>query len=41
MTAGKAGAIEVIVEVMKKYKSNANVCEQGCKALTNITENGK
>lgn len=39
--AGKAGAIDVILEVMKKHMNNWNVCYSGCGAIKNITANGK
>ena len=38
--AGEAGAIDVIVSAMKTHSNNAGVCEQGCRALGNITANG-
>ena len=38
--AGGAGAIDVIVSAMKTHIDNAGVCEQGCRALWNITVNG-
>ena len=41
VTAGKAGAIEAIVEAMKTHIDNDDVCENGCCALANITTNGK
>ena len=34
-----AGEIEVIVEAINNYINNADVCEQGCCALLNMTEN--
>lgn len=39
--AGKLGAIEVILEIMKAHISNLDVCYNGCRALCNITTNGK
>ena len=39
--AGGCGAIEVIVSAMKTHMNNAGVCEKGCRALCNITVNGK
>ena len=39
--AGKCGAIEAIADAMKTHSDNANVCQNGCNALTNITANGK
>ena len=40
--AGEYGAIEVILSAMKAHMSIADVCEQGCWALWNITaDNGK
>ena len=41
MTAGKAGAIEVIMKAMSLHMDNAGVCEYGCVALKNITLNGR
>ena len=42
MTAGKTGAIEIIVEAIKIHMNNAGVCYRGCGALSNITiNNGK
>ena len=38
--AGGAGAIDAIVSAMKTHSNNAGVCEKGCGALNNITENG-
>ena len=38
--AGEAGAIDVIISAMRTHSDNADVCEQGCMALRNITENG-
>ena len=38
--AGRAGAIDAIVSAMKTHSDNAGVCEQGCRALRNITVNG-
>ena len=40
--AGKGGAIEVILNVMRTHSKNGRVCEEGCLALYNITlNNGK
>lgn len=39
--AGKFGAIEVILDAIKIHINNADVCEEGCGALWNITVNGK
>ena len=39
VTAGKCGAIEVVVNVMKIHTDNASVCEYGCGALLIITDN--
>ena len=39
--AGEGGAIEVILDVMRTHISNSMVCGAGCKALGNITVNGK
>ena len=38
--AGKGGAIEVILNVMRTHSNNAGVCEYGCDALCIITANG-
>ena len=38
--AGEGGAIEVILNAMRTHINNAGVCEAGCGALGNITENG-
>ena len=38
--AGKVGAIEAIVKAMNTHINNANLCENGCGALTNIAING-
>ena len=40
LKAGQAGAIEVIVKAMNTHAGNANLCENGCEALRNITLNG-
>lgn len=39
--AGKAGAIEVIIKAIGTHTNNKNVCEKGCRALCNVTTNGK
>ena len=39
--AGKAGAIEVIVEAIENHMDNADICQQGCLILWSITLNGK
>ena len=39
MKAGGVGAIEAIVSAMKTHIDNADVCEQGCGSLKNITKN--
>ena len=39
VTAGKCGAIEAVVSAMKTHSDNADVCENGCYALNNITAN--
>ena len=39
--AGKCGAIEAIVGVMKAHPDNANVFEKGCWVLQSISTNGK
>ena len=41
MAAGKAGAIEVIVEAIENHMDNADICQQGCLILWSITLNGK
>ena len=41
MRAGKEGAIEVVLNVMRTHSKNAGVCEVGCRALWSITANGK
>ena len=41
MKAGECGAIEAILDAMKAHPNNADVCEQGCRALVNITVDGK
>lgn len=35
--AGKNGAIEIIVNVMKAYSNSEKVCLGGCNALVSIT----
>lgn len=37
MKAGECGAIDVIVNAMKKHIDNVVVCKWGCSALENIT----
>ena len=39
--AGGYGAIGLIVSAMNTHMNNAEVCEAGCRALCNITVNGK
>ena len=42
MKAGTAGGIEAAVKVINTHINNADVCEQGCGALMNMTvNNGK
>ena len=41
MKAGVAGGIEVVVKAMNTHINNADVCENGCRALCNIILNGK
>ena len=41
MKAGAAGGIEAVVKAINIHIDNANVCEQGCGALWNMTANGK
>lgn len=38
--AGKSGAIEAILNAMKKHINDEYVCHHGCGALSNITSNG-
>lgn len=37
--AGERGAIDIILNVMKKHISIINVCELSCKVIWNITFN--
>ena len=39
--AGTAGGIEAVVKAINTHINNADVCEQGCGALWNMTVNGK
>ena len=39
--AGAAGGVEAVVKVINTHIDNAEVCENGCGALWNITVNGK
>lgn len=39
--AGKCGAINVILDAMKRYINFANICTIGCPALKNIAVNGE
>ena len=39
--AGEAGAIEAVVKAINTHIDNADVCENGCGALKNMTVNGK
>lgn len=39
--AEKCGAVSVILRILKTHIKNADVCEQGCKALVNSIYNGK
>ena len=41
MRAGAAGGIETVVKAINTHIDNADVCEQGCGALWNMTINGK
>ena len=38
--AGKCGAIEAVVNAMKRHIDNSPLCQNGCGALNNITTNG-
>ena len=40
MKAG-GGGIEAVVKAINTHIGNADVCEQGCGALNNMTANGK
>lgn len=37
--AGTVGAIEAVIKIINKHKDNDSVCEQGCEALCNMTDN--
>ena len=37
--AGAAGGIEDVVKAINKHINNADVCENGCGALRNMTAN--
>ena len=37
--AGRCGAIEAIVNMIKTYKRNPDICRVGCDTLNNITAN--
>ena len=39
--AGAAGGIEAVVKAINTHINNAGVCERGCCALLNMTDNGK
>ena len=39
MLAGKAGAIDAVVTVMRAHVGNAGVSEQACRAMSNICVN--
>ena len=39
--AGVAGGIEAVVKAINTHISNSGVCENGCGALWNMTDNGK
>lgn len=39
--AGECGAINVLIGVMEAHIRDANICENGSRALWNITLNGK
>ena len=40
--AGTAGGIEAVVKVINIHIDNADVCEEGCNTLRNMTcDNGK
>ena len=41
MKAGEAGGIEAVVKAVNTHIDNADVCENGCWALINMTVNGK
>ena len=41
MKAGAVGGIEAVVKAINTHIGNAGVCEQGCRALMNMTVNGK
>lgn len=37
--AGATGGIEAVVKVIITHVNNANICEKGCNALRNMTDN--
>ena len=39
--AGTAGGIEAVIKVINTHIDNAGACEWGCRALWNMTANGK
>lgn len=39
--ACKPEAIDIVLKAMETHINNADVCEQGCYILRNITSNGK
>ena len=41
MKAGEAGGIEVVVKAMNIHIGSAEICEQGCMSLLNMTANSK
>ena len=41
MKAGAAGGIEAVMKAINTHINNADVCENGCSALWNMTVNGK
>ena len=42
MKAGAAGGIDAVVKAINTHIDNADVCEKGCGALSNMTfNNGK
>ena len=41
MKAGTVGGIEAVVKAVNTHIDNAGVCEWVCRALINMTDNGK
>ena len=41
MKAGSVGGVEAAVKAINTHIKNAGVCEQGCGALWNMTNNSK